>query len=88
MFVVEVGLAISLLLTLLPNLFGDQGNNIRTYNLIIAVILFITILFANFAESVAEGRGKAQAENLKKTKKNTIAKLLDSKGNIKIIKCK
>ncbi|APF27939.1 K+-transporting ATPase, B subunit [Clostridium sporogenes] len=85
MFVVEVGLAISLLLTLLPNLFGDQGNNIRTYNLIIAVILFITILFANFAESVAEGRGKAQAENLKKTKKNTIAKLLDSKGNIKII---
>ncbi len=85
MFVVEIGLAISLVLTLLPNLFGDQGNNIRTYNLIIAVILFITILFANFAESVAEGRGKAQAENLKKTKKNTIAKLLDSKGNIKII---
>lgn len=85
MFVVEVGLAISLLLTLLPNLFGDQGNNIRTYNLIISAILFITILFANFAESVAEGRGKAQAENLKKTKKNTIAKLLDSKGNIKII---
>ncbi|AVQ45176.1 potassium-transporting ATPase subunit KdpB [Clostridium botulinum] len=85
MFAVEVGLAISLLLTLLPNLFGDHGNNIRTYNLIIAVILFITILFANFAESVAEGRGKAQAENLKKTKKNTIAKLLDSKGNIKII---
>ncbi|MGO5072439.1 potassium-transporting ATPase subunit KdpB [Clostridium sporogenes] len=85
MFVVEVGLAISLLLTLLPNLFRDQGNNIRTYNLIIAAILFITILFANFAESVAEGRGKAQAENLKKTKKNTIAKLLDSKGNIKII---
>ncbi|MCW6110747.1 potassium-transporting ATPase subunit KdpB [Clostridium sporogenes] len=85
MFVVEIGLAISLVLTLLPNLFGDQGNNIRTYNLIIAAILFITILFANFAESVAEGRGKAQAENLKKTKKNTIAKLLDSKGNIKII---
>lgn len=85
MFVVEIGLAISLVLTLLPNLFGDQGNNIRTYNLIIAVILFITILFANFAESVAEGRGKAQAENLKKTKKNTIAKLLDSKRNIKII---
>lgn len=85
MFVVEVGLAISLLLTLLPNLFGEQGNNIRTYNLIISAILFITILFANFAESVAEGRGKAQAENLKKTKKNTIAKLLDSKGNIKII---
>ncbi|MCW8000055.1 hypothetical protein CFK35_19585, partial [Clostridium sp. cpc1] len=40
MFVVEIGLAISLVLTLLPNLFGDQGNNIRTYNLIIAVILF------------------------------------------------
>ena len=47
--------------------------------------MFITVLFANFAEAVAEGRGKAQAENLKKTRKDTIAKLLDSDGNVKII---
>ena len=85
MFVVEVGFVISLLLTLLPDLFGDQGNNLRIYNFIIAIILFVTVLFANFAEAVAEGRGKAQAENLKKTRKDTIAKLLDSSGNTKII---
>ena len=85
MFVVEVGFVISILLTFLPDLFGDQGNNLRIYNFIIAIILFITVLFANFAEAVAEGRGKAQAENLKKTRKDTIAKLLDSNGNTKII---
>ena len=85
MFVVEVGFVISLLLTFLPDLFGDKGNNLRIYNLIVSIILFITVLFANFAEAVAEGRGKAQAENLKKTRKDTIAKLLDSNGNTKII---
>lgn len=85
MFVVEVGFGISLILTFFPSLFGDQGNNLKVYNFIVAIILFITVLFANFAESVAEGRGKAQADSLKKTRKDTIAKLLDSKGNIKII---
>lgn len=85
MFVVEVGLAISLLLSFFPGLFGDGGNNLRIYNSIVALILFITVLFANFAEAIAEGRGKAQAENLKKTRKDTMAKLLDHNGNIKII---
>ena len=85
MFVVEIGFAISLALTFLPDLFGDQGYNLRIYNFIIAIVLFVTALFANFAEAVAEGRGKAQAESLKKTRKDTMAKLLDSKGNIKII---
>jgi len=85
MFVVEVGFAISLILTFSPNLFGDQGNNLRIYNFIVAIILFVTVLFANFAEAVAEGRGKAQAENLKKTRKDTIAKFLNTDGSIKII---
>jgi K+-transporting ATPase ATPase B chain len=85
MFVVEIGFVITLLLTFLPNIFGDKGNNLSAYNLIVAIILFVTVLFANFAEAVAEGRGKAQAENLKKTRKDTKAKLLDSNGNIKII---
>jgi K+-transporting ATPase ATPase B chain len=85
MFIVEIGFFISILLTIAPNLFGDKGNNLRIYNLIVAVILFITVLFANFAESIAEGRGKAQAESLKKTRKDTIAKLLDSNGNIKVV---
>lgn len=46
------------------------------YNAIVAIVLFITLLFANFAESVAEGRGKAQAETLKKTKRDTKARLI------------
>ena len=45
------------------------------------LILFITVLFANFAESVAEGRGKAQAETLKKTKKDTVAHLVLPDGS-------
>ncbi|MGX8835040.1 potassium-transporting ATPase subunit KdpB [Amedibacillus sp. YH-ame6] len=81
MFVVEVGFFIALLLVLFPNLFGDSGENLRIYNAIVSVILFITVLFANFAESVAEGRGKAQAESLKKTKKDTMARVLDEEGN-------
>lgn len=85
MFVVEAGFFITLVLTAIPDLFKDQGNNIRIYNFIVSIILFITVLFANFAEAVAEGRGKAQAENLKQTKKDTKAKLIDSKGNIKVI---
>ena len=47
--------------------------------------MFVTILFANFAESVAEGRGKAQAETLKKTKKDTTARLLDKNGKDTVI---
>lgn len=85
MFVVEIGFFISLVLTFFPAIFGDTGNNLRTYNLIVALILFITVLFANFAEAVAEGRGKAQAESLKKTRKDTMAKLLDNKENVKVI---
>ncbi|WP_238915185.1 potassium-transporting ATPase subunit KdpB [Clostridium sp. YIM B02555] len=85
MFVVEVGFVITLLLTFLPSLFGDKGNNLQVYNFIVAVILFITVLFANFAEAVAEGRGKAQAENLKKMRKDTVAKLLNPDGTTKTI---
>ena len=70
MFVVEVGCAITLVLSFFPNVFGDLAqSNLRTYNIIVCVILFITVLFANFAESVAEGRGKAQAASLKKTQR-------------------
>ena len=59
MFVVEIGFAITLLLTAFPSLFGNADPGMRMYNGIVSVILFVTVLFANFAESVAEGRGKA-----------------------------
>lgn len=85
MFVVEIGFVISLVLGFFPGAFGDTGHNLRIYNFTVAVILFITLFFANFAESLAEGHGKAQAESLKKTKKDTKAKLLDSKGNVTLV---
>lgn len=85
MFVVEIGFAITLLLTIFPGLFGNADTYLRTYNLIVSLILFVTVLFANFAESVAEGRGKAQAASLKKTQKDTQARLLDSDGTETII---
>ncbi len=81
MFVVEIGFFITLLLTIMPGLFGEDDARLRTYNLIVSIILLVTVLFANFAESVAEGRGKAQAASLKKTQKDTEAHLLDPDGN-------
>lgn len=70
---------------LFPHLFNDKGDNLSLYNAIVAIILFITLLFANFAESVAEGRGKAQAETLKKTKKDTKARLIHEDGSEEMI---
>ena len=85
MFVVEIGFLITLLLTFVPTLFGETDTSLRTYNLIVSIILLVTVLFANFAESVAEGRGKAQAASLKKTQKDTEAHRLDADGNETIV---
>ena len=85
MFVVEIGFLITLLLTIVPGLFGEGDTGLRIYNLIVSIILLVTVLFANFAESVAEGRGKAQAASLKKTQTDTEARLLDENGNETIV---
>ena len=87
MFVVEIGFFITLVLSFFPGLFGDinTGTNLRIYNSIVCIVLFITVLFANFAESVAEGRGKAQAASLKKTQKDTKARLLLENGTEKTV---
>ena len=85
MFVVEIGFLVTLLLTIVPGLFGEGDTGLRTYNLIVSVILLVTVLFANFAESVAEGRGKAQADSLKKTQKDTEAHLLNQDGSETIV---
>ena len=84
MFVVEVGFLITLIATIFPAIFGDSAD-LRLYNGVVSIILFVTVLFANFAESVAEGRGKAQAETLKKTKKDTKARVINNDGNELII---
>ena len=86
MFVVEIGCFITLLLSFFPGLFGDvDAASLRIYDIIVCVILFITVLFANFAEAVAEGRGKAQAESLKKTQKDTKARLLKADGTETVV---
>lgn len=87
MFVVEIGMFITLLLSIFPNIFGSEGQveNERLYNIIVFIILFVTVLFANFAEAVAEGRGKAQAASLKKTQKDTKACKINEDGTETII---
>ncbi len=85
MFMVEVGFAITLILTFFPNLFGEQQQSLVVYNGIVSVILFITLLFANFAEALAEGRGKAQANSMKKTRKDTKARIIDKNGVASIV---
>ncbi len=80
MFVVEVGFALTLVLSFMPGLFGDVGHNLSSYNLLVTFILFLTLLFANFAEAVAEGRGKAQAASLKQTQKDMKATRVDAEG--------
>lgn len=83
MFVVEASCLLTLIMTIIPTIFGDDASlgYLRTYNGIVCVILFITVLFANFAESVAEGRGKAQAASLKKTKQDTKSRLINKDGS-------
>lgn len=82
MFVVEIGTVITLLLSLTPELFGSSEVG-RGYNIAVFLILLFTLLFANFAEALAEGRGKAQADSLRKTKSDTMARLVQKDGSYK-----
>ncbi|MEH1937238.1 MAG: potassium-transporting ATPase subunit KdpB [Nostoc sp.] len=85
MFVVWVGTIVTFLVTLNPNLFGTiqaDMNQQRLLNGLITFILFFTLVFANFAEAVAEGRGKAQADSLRSTRSDTIANKILPDGSI------
>ena len=73
MFTVEICTAIMLPVTLYSAFSNEQGS--FAYNVWVFFILFITLLFANFAEAIAEARGKAQADSLRKTREETPAKL-------------
>lgn len=70
MFIVGVGAFLSTIIVFR----GIFTGNISSFNIQITIWLWITVLFANFAEAVAEGRGKAQAESLKKSRTRTIAR--------------
>ncbi|MFD3448866.1 potassium-transporting ATPase subunit KdpB [Microbacteriaceae bacterium 4G12] len=82
MFIVEVGTCITLILSFFPDAFGVSHSG-RGYNIAVFFILLFTVLFANFAEAIAEGRGKAEADTLRKTKTDTMAKLLQKDGTVK-----
>ena len=75
MFTVEIGTAVMLAVCLWI-LAGDKTQGGFVYNFIVFLVLFITLLFANFAEAIAEARGKAQPDSLRKTREETPAKKL------------
>ena len=74
MFTVEVSTWIMLFVTVYSAFSTSQGSFV--YNLWVFIILFLTLLFANFAEAIAEARGKAQADSLRKTREETPARLI------------
>ena len=61
---------------------GEQNQGSLIYNIVVTAVLFITLLFANFAEAIAEARGKAQADSLRKTREETPAKWIKPVGEI------
>ncbi|EFU43200.1 K+-transporting ATPase, B subunit [Paenibacillus vortex V453] len=83
MFVVEAGTLVVLLMTLFPSYFGTEGST--GFNLTVFVILLFTLLFANFAEALAEGRGKAQADSLKQSKKAMTAHKVMEGGGVQSV---
>lgn len=74
MFTVEIVTAIMLVVTAISLFTPEYGS--FGYNFAVFFILFITLLFANFAEAIAEARGKAQADSLRKTREETPAKVI------------
>lgn len=74
MFTVEIGTAVMLIVSLWT-LSGSNAQGSFAYNFTVFFILLLTLLFANFAEAIAEARGKAQADSLRKTREETPARL-------------
>ena len=83
MFTVELGtvvmLVVSILVLLTPDAERTQGS--AGYNVVIFLLLLATLLFANFAEAIAEARGKAQADSLRKTRQDTPANVRRKDGS-------
>jgi len=84
MFVVQIGAVLTAALTVDPTVFGGAAAT-RGYNLVVTIILVVTVLFANYAEAVAEGRGRAQAATLRKVKKDTPANRVLTNGKIEVV---
>ncbi len=82
MFTVEVGTIIMMVVTLYTLVSGDHAQGSFGYNLVVFLVLLLTLLFANFAEAIAEARGKAQADSLRKTREDTPARKIILMGDI------
>ena len=82
MFTVEIGTVIMAYVTVYS--ISNTGQGSPTYNFIIFFVLLLTVLFANFAEAIAEARGKAQADSLRKTREETPAKVVLEDGTIEV----
>ena len=76
MFTVEICTLMMLIVTVYAAVTGDVNQGSVGYNIAVFLILFVTLLFAKFAEAIAEARGKAQADSLRKTREETPAKLV------------
>src|SRR5256886_6376482 len=82
MFVVEVGAALTTVYVIKDAVTSAGG---LLFGVQIALWLWFTVLFANFAEAMAEARGKAQADNLRKTKTDTVAKKVLQNGKFEMV---
>jgi K+-transporting ATPase ATPase B chain len=81
MFTVEIGTAVMIAVCIWIAT-GETTQGSLVYNIIITAMLLITLLFANFAEAIAEARGKAQADSLRKAREDTLAKKINVVGEI------
>ena len=82
MFTVEISTAVMFFVTVYSIFNASQGS--FGYNFVVFSVLFFTLLFANFAEAIAEARGKAQADSLRKTREETPVKLVMG-DNIRVV---
>ena len=79
MFLVEVGWVLTTLVTI-ESIAAGAATGLIVYQAALAILLLLTVLFANFAEALAEARGKAQAQSLRATRQDTIAIRLEPTG--------
>ena len=79
MFTVEIGTAVMFIVCIWI-LTGEAAQGSLLYNFTVFLVLLLTLLFANFAEAIAEARGKAQADSLRKTREETPAKKINAVG--------
>ena len=82
MFIVEVVTFVMLVVTVWAAATGNSAQGSAGYNIVVFMVLFLTLLFANFAEAIAEARGKAQADSLRKTREETPAKRVEANGTV------